>query len=131
MYLLPLSVYSNGSGGVTSFLPSVEPINHTDMEAVIKINILDGEESDWVIEDYANGKFANLTDEDLVGVISQIIYAAIEDNAVYFDYDDADRTVREIRPTISSIILNPLFSHIRSDYNSLVELITYLTTRLA
>ncbi len=101
------------------------------MEAVIKINILDGEEEDWIIDDYAKGKFANLLDEDLVEVISLLIYSAIEENRVYYDPDDVDRAVRDTLPTISSIILNPQFSHIRSDYNSLVEMVTYLTTRLA
>ncbi len=101
------------------------------MEAVIKFNVIDECEADWSLEEYANGKFQNLTDEDLKAFISQIIREAIANNGVYYDSDDAERAIEELIPTISSIILDPRFAHLKMDYTLIVELITYLTIRLA
>ncbi len=100
------------------------------MEAVIKFNITEAREEDWLLDNYTKGKFQNLTDEDLTDIIREIIREAIANNGVYYDYDDAEKAVQEILPSISSIILNPQFSHLRADYNTLVEMVTYLTVRL-
>ncbi len=101
------------------------------MEAVVKFNIIDEHEEDWRLDEYANGRFENLTDEDLTAAITEIIREAIERNRVYYDYDDAEEATQKILPTISSIVLNPRFPHLRMDYDLLVEMVTYLTVRLA
>ncbi len=101
------------------------------MEAVVKFNITDCREEEWTLDDYAKGKFQNLTDEDFTKVIAEIISEAIVDNRVYYDIDDANQAAQEILPSISAIVLNPQFSHLKRDYNLLVELVTYLTVRLA
>ncbi len=101
------------------------------MEAVVKFNITDCREEDWMLSDYAKGKFQNLTDEDFTKVIAEIISEAIVENRVYYDLDDANQATQEILPSISAIVLNPQFSHLKRDYNLLVEFVTYLTVRLA
>ncbi len=101
------------------------------MEAVVKFNIIDSREEDWSLDNYAKGKFKNLRDEDLTDVIAEIIREAIIANGVYHHCDDAERAVQEILPSISSLILNPQFRDIKQDYDLLVEMVTYLTVRLA
>ncbi len=92
----------NGSGEIAIF----GPLNHNNknsMETVIKFNIIDELEEDWILDEYSKGRFQNLTDEHLIDVITDIIRDAIVENGVYYDYDDAERVVQEILPTISSI----------------------------
>ncbi len=101
------------------------------MEAVIKFNIIDCREEEWSIDEYAQGRFQNLTDEHLTDVVAEIIREAIVENGVYYELDDAERATQEILPTISSIILNQQFNHLKMNYDLLVEVVTYLTIRLA
>ncbi|MFI3292341.1 MAG: hypothetical protein SNG27_01080 [Rikenellaceae bacterium] len=101
------------------------------MEATVKFNIIDAQESDWTLGAYANGKIRNLRNEDLINLISDIAREAIVDNGVYHDLDDIEMAVKDVLPAISIIILNPEFSHIKNDYDMLVEMVTYLTIRLA
>ncbi|MFI3306618.1 MAG: hypothetical protein R3Y68_08935 [Rikenellaceae bacterium] len=101
------------------------------MEAVIKLNIIDCSEEEWLLDEYAKGKFQNLTDEDLTEVVAEIIRETIAKNGVYCNCDDAEIATQEILPSIASIILTPRFSHLRMDYNLLIEVVTYLTVRLA
>lgn len=100
------------------------------MEAVIKLNITDCREQEWLLDDYAKGKFQNLTDKDLTEVIAEIIRAAMAENSVYYDPDDAEQAVQELLPSICAIVLSPRFSHIRMNYDLLVEVTTYLSVRL-
>lgn len=101
------------------------------MERVLKFQISDAGEQDWVLDDYANGKFQNLTDEHFTEVVAEITREAIAINSIYYDLDDIERATQELLPTLSSILLHPRFSHVRADYDLLVELVSYLTIRLA
>ncbi len=101
------------------------------MEAVIKINITDWQEENWLFDGYDKVKLKNLTDDSITVLIADIIHEAIEENRVYYDFDDAEKAMQEILPAISSLILNPRFLHIKTDYDLLVEMVTYLTVRLA
>ncbi len=100
------------------------------MEAIIKLNITDSRESDWILDQYAKGKLRNLTDEDLSEVVESLIEAAIVENGVYYDADNIDRDVQEILPVVMSILLNTRFLYIRTNYDSLVEMVTFLSVRL-
>ncbi len=101
------------------------------MEAVIKIKILDEREEDWGVVQAIGGGFKDLSDADIVLAVAEIIREAIVNNGLYYDVDDAEDATQEILPAISSLVLNPRFSHIRKNYNTLVELVTYLTVQLA
>ncbi|MFR9592344.1 MAG: hypothetical protein SNG27_08100 [Rikenellaceae bacterium] len=101
------------------------------MEATVKFNIIEGQESDWAFDSYANGKIQNLTGEDLTAIIKDIIREVIINNIIYYDIDDIENATQEVLPTISSIILNPQFCHLRANYDSFVEFIAYLVVRLA
>ncbi len=101
------------------------------MEAVIKINITDCHEESCLVGSFDKGKIKNFTDDSITELIADIIHEAIEDDKVYYDYDDAEKALQEILPAISSLVLNPRFSHIKTDYDLLVEMVTYLTVRLA
>lgn len=102
------------------------------METIIKLNISDFlEDEDLIFNECTEIKFSQLTDEHLTEVITEIILSAIIGNRVYFDSKDALVAMEEILPTITSIVFNPRFSHIKTNYNTLVEFVTYLTTRLA
>ncbi|MFI3319411.1 MAG: hypothetical protein SNH01_01380 [Rikenellaceae bacterium] len=77
------------------------------------------------------GGFKDLSDADIVLAVAEIIREAIVNNGLYYDVDDAEDATQEILPAISLLNFNPRFSHIRKDYNMLVELVTYLTVQLA
>ncbi len=100
------------------------------MEAIIKLNITDCQESDWILDEYAAGKFRNLSDEDLSEVVESLIEAVIVENGVYYDADDVDRAVQVLLPVAMSILLNPRFFHVRANYDALLEMVTFLSVRL-
>ncbi|MFI3331725.1 MAG: hypothetical protein R3Y38_07975 [Rikenellaceae bacterium] len=84
----------------------------------------------FILEDCECEKFQDLTDEQISGLVEDIICEAILENRVFYDFDDAENATNEIFPAICELILNPRFSHVRADFKTLLETVTYLAVQL-